>query len=164
MTMPELLRWFAWLSARLRHVRIVNGDWSRVCTSGAAKTLPVRQGKGFAGIFLDPPYANAERESHLYDKGCDDGDVTQAVRAWCLKNGDDPKYRIVLAGFDTEHVALEGAGWRVHEWFKDGFLSGGMGQVGGKHQQHRERVWASPHCLRPDEVPEGTRQNGLFGD
>jgi hypothetical protein len=45
MTMPELRRWFQFLSARLRHVRILNGDWRRAVTGGASLTLPVRMKK-----------------------------------------------------------------------------------------------------------------------
>ncbi|NIP95991.1 MAG: hypothetical protein GWO24_22155, partial [Akkermansiaceae bacterium] len=97
-TMPKLIEWMRHLSARLRHVRIVNGDWTRVVTSGAAWTLPVRQGKGPAGIFLDPPYDNNERSNGLY--GHDDGTVAADCRHWALEHGDDPKWRIVLAGFD----------------------------------------------------------------
>lgn len=152
-TMPELVRWFEWLSARLRHVRIVNGDWKRVCTTGAAKTLPVRQKQGKAGIFLDPPYDNDVRRSELYSEGCDCGNVASEVRQWCIANGDDPDYRIVLAGYDVEHVELEQQhGWTVHEWFKGGFLSGGYGNIDGTSQQHRERLWASPHCLTERDV------------
>ena len=152
-TMPELVRWFEWLSARLRHVRIVNGQWTRVCTIGAAKTLPVRQKQGVCGIFLDPPYADDVRSSDLYSDGCDSGSVTQAVRDWCIQNGDDKDYRIVLAGFDVEHAELTQHGWTEHEWFAGGFLSGGYGNIDGTSQQHRERLWASPHCLqeRKDE-------------
>jgi hypothetical protein len=151
--MPKLRAWLALLQARLRHVRIVNGDWSRVCTTGASHTLPVRQG-GVAGFFLDPPYANDVRARGLYAH--DDGGVTEAVRGWCLKAGNDPKNRIVLAGFDTEHIALEAHGWRVYEWFKkDSHLAGGYGD-----QQHRERLWASPHCLHPERSVE--KQDKLF--
>jgi hypothetical protein len=153
MTMPKLRAWFALLQARLRHVRIVNGDWSRVCTVGASHTLSVRQG-GTAGFFLDPPYANDVRARGVYAH--DDGGVTEAVREWCLRAGDNPKNRIVLAGFDTEHVALEKHGWRVYEWFKkDSFLAGGYGD-----QQHRERLWASPHCLHPER--DAAQQDKLF--
>lgn len=154
LTMPELVRWFQWLSARLRHVRIINGDWQRVCTTGAAKMLEVRQGKGVCGFFLDPPYsAEANRSNGLY--AVEDLAVAHQVREWCLKNGDDPDYRIVLAGFSGEHEALESAGWRVVEWYTQGFLCGGYA-VGSKdgHQQHRERLWCSPHCLMPDLAPE----------
>jgi hypothetical protein len=140
-TMPKLRAWMALLSARLRHVRILNGDWTRLCTQGAMHTLPVRQG-GHVGVFLDPPYAGDIRASGLY--AYDHGTLAAAVRAWCLANGNDPQNRVVLAGYDSEHPELETAGWTCHEWFvRDSVLAGGMGD-----QQHRERVWASPHCLR----------------
>lgn len=142
-TMPKLRAWFALLSARLRHVRVLNGSWTRLCTTGAMHTLTVRQG-GFCGAFLDPPYAGDVRASNLYAH--DSGTIAADVRAWALKAGTHPRNRIVVAGFDTEHVALEAAGWSVHEWFaQDDWLAGGMGE-----QQHRERIWASPGCLRPD--------------
>jgi hypothetical protein len=124
MTMPELLRWFRFLSARLRHVRILNGDWTRAVTNGAMKTLRVRQAKGHCGIFLDPPYDGAVRRKNLY--ASEDHDVATNVRQWCAEHGDDKKLRIVLAGFDTEHAELEALGWRCIEWFRSGFLKGGI--------------------------------------
>ncbi len=167
MAMPELIRWFQWLSARLRHVRIINGDWSRVCTTGAAHTLPIRQGHGPCAYFLDPPYsAEAGRDMTLY--AMESGSVAHDVREWCLKNGANPLNRIVLAGFDTEHAELESHGWTVHEWFAAGHLQGGMGNVRkdkskGGHQQKRERLWASPHCL-PINQPAKSETRSLFGD
>lgn len=157
-TMPEIVNWFGWLSARIRHVRVVNGDWARVCTTGALHTLPVRMGGGHVGVFLDPPYADtAGRVDNLYAH--DSLEVAHRVREWCLVNGDNPKYRVVLAGFDGEHgTDLCDAGWTEIEWFTDGYLTGGMGD-----QQHRERLWASPHCLTP-VAPEDRDgyQAGLF--
>lgn len=167
LTMPELVRWFQWLSARLRHVRIINGDWSRVCTTGAAHTLPVRQGKGPCAVFLDPPYsAEASRNMTLY--AMESGTVAHDVREWCVKNGANPKFRIVLAGFDNEHTELERHGWTVHEWFAAGHLRGGMGNVKkdkstGGHQQKRERLWASPHCL-PIGKPQAEQGRLFDGD
>ena len=155
-TMPELVRWMLHLSARLRHVRILNGDWTRTVTTGAAHTLPVRQGNGPAGVFLDPPYDNNERVSGLY--GEDDGTVAADCRRWCAENGDNPKFRIVLAGYDTEHTDLERHGWTVHEWYTDGFLTGGYGNIDGTSQQKRERLWASPHC----HTQQTTTQLGMF--
>ena len=154
LTMPELRRWFQWLSARLRHVRIVHGDWRRVCTEGARLTLNIRQGDGHCGVFLDPPYSPTERDTTLYMQ---EGDVTAAVQAWCLEAGQHPRTRIVLAGYDTEHQILEAHGWTVHEWYTSGFLRGGYGNIDGSSQQHRERVWASPHC-----VPQTTAQLSFF--
>lgn len=168
MTMPELRRWMHFLSARLRHVRILNGDWARCTTNGACINLSVRKGLGPAGVFFDPPYsAEAKRENNLYAH--DDLDIAHKVREWCQERGADPRYRIVLAGFDGEHNALEEHGWTAQEWFRTGFLKGGMGntsrtQVDGEegdlHQQGRERLWLSPHCLR--EEGEAV-QRSLFG-
>lgn len=151
-TMPELVRWFRWLSARLRHVRIINGDWSRLVKGGAMFTLSVRSG-GVAGVFLDPPYAGDIRAKGLYAE--DSHTVARDVLAWCLtEHAHDPRLRVVLAGFDTEHTALEAAGWTVHEWFTAGFLRGGMANRGDGGQQHRERLWASPNCLDPTSTPQ----------
>jgi DNA adenine methylase len=157
MTMPELRRWFHALSARLRHVRILHGDWRRAVTSGATKTVDVRAGKGICGLFMDPPYAPEHRAPGLYTSDRDPlaGTVAADVRTWCLTHGTDPDYRIVLAGFAGEgHEALEAQGWRVYEWFQAGHLRGGMGNTNhtGTHQQHRERLWASPHCLVPADA------------
>jgi len=147
--MPEIIRWLRHLSARLRHVRIVNGDWSRVCTLGAILTLNIRTGsENFAGVFLDPPYSsNANRDIDLYS--VDDYEIANAVVDWCLEHGNESNLRIVLAGFESEHgTRLVKAGWTEHKWFKGGHLRGGMGNIGKDgHQQDRERLWSSPHCL-----------------
>ncbi len=153
LVMPRLREWMHLLSARLRHVRIVNGDWTRVVTNGAAQTLSVRMSDQPAGIFLDPPYDSDIRSSGLYHGDMDNGDVAAACRQWALTVADNPKWRIVIAGYDTEHQELEQHGWTVHEWFAKGFLSGGMGNIDGTSQQHRERLWASPHCLTAGREP-----------
>lgn len=157
MTMPALRNWFGFLSARLRHVRILNGDWSRCLGNGALYTQPVRMGVGPAGVFLDPPYVLEERAT-VYTH--DEPGIADDVRKWCLENGDDPRLRIVLAGFETEHAMLEDHGWRVVEWYSKGFMRGGMGNIGGAEntQMDRDRLWMSPHCLNPHEDP----QIGLF--
>ncbi len=152
-TMPEVRRWFGWLSARLRHVRVLHGDFRRCLTGGASLNLSVRQG-GHCGVFLDPPYSvtGAGRDDGLYTvEGTSD-----AAREWCLEHGEDPRYRIVLAGFEGEHDAIVAAGWREVEWFTAGFLTGGMGNIGQGGQQKRERLWLSPHCL------VDSRQASLF--
>ena len=164
-TMPELLRWFSWLSARLRHVRILNGEWHRLVTNGATKILKVRMGDGHVGIFLDPPYADtANRSKGLY--GVDDLNVAHVVKAWCANNGNDPDRRIVLAGYDGEHnTELIDLGWTCHEWYRPGFLSGGYakGSVAGD-QQHRERLWASPNCFTPGGNTAADVQLEMFAD
>jgi hypothetical protein len=60
------------------------------------------------------------------------------------------------------------AGWTEHEWFVQGHLSGGYGNIAkgrgtGNHQQRRERLWSSPHCLVPVGEHEGEDDTaGLF--
>jgi len=147
LVMPGLLDWFKSLSIRLRHVKIFNGDWSRVVTSATIGTLAFLKPDGVCGVFLDPPYSTSVRSDGLYQH---DNDVTNDVREWAIKAGNNPKMRIVLAGFDTEHNMLERLGWRVYEWFDDVKFAfkGGMGNIGKNgNQQHRERLWASPYCL-----------------
>ena len=87
---------------------------------------------------------------------------------WEWHNGPIPD------GFQIDHIngvkddnRLEEHGWTVHEWFTAGFLSGGMGNVNqgdGTHQQHRERLWASPHCLNPDPDPPAHEQLDMWGE
>jgi hypothetical protein len=158
MTMPELRRWFGYLSARLRHVRVLNGDWHRVCTDGALKSLPVRQG-GVCGVFVDPPYADTAGRADVYSH--EDQQVAHRVREWALGHTDSKWLRVVMAGFEGEHDgAFESAGWRAVEWYRAGHLKGGMGNVGANGtQMHRDRLWLSPSCLAP--VDE--RQTSLWG-
>ncbi len=129
--------WFADLAARLRGVRVACGDWSRV-----TGPCVLRAGGGIAGVFLDPPYDVAERVD-VY--ACESA-VGADVRAWCLANGDDPNTRIVLAGYDGEHNALEAAGWRVKAWKTNGGY-GSQGDGDGRKNAARERLWLSPHCF-----------------
>jgi hypothetical protein len=115
---------------------------------------------GHCGVFLDPPYADtASRTTDLYAHDCEQ--VAHAVREWAIEHGDDPQYRIVLAGYEGEHEMP--STWREVEWFRAGFLSGGMANTGGgETQQGRERLWLSPHCLAK-EAPKVARQTELFG-
>jgi hypothetical protein len=152
--MPRLTEWLCFLSARLRHVRILCGDWRRAVGSGASLTLSVRTGKGACGIFLDPPYEGADVAT-VYRGDGHDRTLTADVVDWALDAGADERRRIVIAEFDggTAERLLE-HGWTEHEWFANGHLKGGYGV-----QQHRERLYASPHCLDPNPEEE---QDGLW--
>ena len=147
MVMPGLRRWLGFLSARLRHVRIICGDWRRAVGTGAALTLPVRQGKGPCGVFLDPPYADG---SDVYRDGS--SSVALDAAAWAVDAGTDPRWRIVAAGYDDDdaHPIYEAAGWTAVEWFRPGHLKGGYGDGA-----HRDRLYLSPHCLRSDDPQRG---------
>lgn len=140
--------WMRALAARLRRVRVCCGDWSRVVTM--AVLLGDTNGHQIAGVFLDPPYDKALRHKDCYRE--DAHGVAADVRAWCEANGDNPRLRIVLAGYEGEHNALEALGWRKYEWRAHGGF-GLAGQGRGRANRDMERLWASPACLDPNPAP-----------
>ena len=130
--------WFKNLSRRLRHVRVVCGDWSRVCGGNWQSNL------GIVGIFFDPPYAIEDRTKDIYSN--DSVSVAHEVRKWCIERGANPSYRIVLTGYD-EHEELKNFGWYKINW-KTGGGYGNSGDGQGKENSKRETIWFSPHCLK----------------
>lgn len=155
-----LHEWFGALSARLREVRVCCGDWSRVVGRSATYEHIRCYNGGTCGVFLDPPYGDSRAEVYAVDSTA----VHHAVRAWCAENDERPNLRIVLAGFEGEHGELEQRGWRVVEWYQQGWLSGGYANIGGRgtSQMHRDRLWLSPSCLAPEPAAPPP-QHGLPG-
>lgn len=129
------------LANRLRLVRVCCGDWSRIVTNGALNY------GAEVGIFLDPPYSDkAERTSNLY--AVDNLDVAHEVRAWCLANGDNPRYRIVLAGYEEEHDMP--ATWRKVAYSANKAYGSSESKNGlNDANRHKERLWFSKFCLTP---------------
>lgn len=151
--------YFLELANRLRDTRVCCGDWSRVITNGALSFGTK------VGVFLDPPYLGDVRTADLYS--VDDHTIAHEVRQWCLDNGDDQRYRIVLAGYTTEHDHLMPDTWRRLFWSSSasyattasaarsaaGDTSGNLGN------RHKECLWLSPGCIDP---ADGT-QLDMFG-
>ncbi|MCP4537845.1 MAG: DNA adenine methylase [Chloroflexi bacterium] len=137
------------LAARLRYVRVCCGDWQRVVTRGALSNGTT------VGVFLDPPYDVSMRDPGCYNTDAEHGNVSDAVREWCIENQDNPRYRIVLAGYEGEHDL---PGWRVVEWT----AGRAYGTANGADNENRklERLWLSPHCLGNDDP----RQVRMFGE
>ena len=127
------------LADRLRRVRVCCGDWQRV--TGPSVTFK----HGITGVFLDPPYAaEADRDETLY--AADDLQVAHEVRRWAIENGGNPLLRIALCGYEGEHEMP--ADWECVAWkAAGGYGSQGDGQ--GRKNAGRERIWFSPHCLKP---------------
>ena len=141
--------WFRGLSDRLRNVRVCCGDWHRVM----GETVTVKH--GLTAVFLDPPYADtAKRCSDLY--ACDSLSVAHQVREWAIANGNNPKLRIALCGYEGEHAMPED--WECMVWE----AQGGYGNKGSKPNTNRrkERIWFSPACLPLMDAV----QQGLFED
>ena len=139
----HLFAYFLALSARLRHVRVCCGDWTRVM----GDTPMMQRSEEFhpIGVLLDPPYSDAAgRDPRVYR--CDDLHVAHAVRDWALAHGDDPRYRIALCGYEGEFTMP--TGWSVVV----GETGGGYGKLAreGSRNAGRERIWFSPHSLHPE--------------
>ena len=138
----HLYTWFRQLSERLRYVRVVCGDWKRVCGGSWQDKC------GDVGIFMDPPYAGGiGRDEDIYHK--ESTTVAAEVNAWCLERGAIPSYRIVIAGYE-EHENLLSHGWTAHNWK----ATGGYGNTSrngadspGNQNRKRETLYFSPHCL-----------------
>ena len=122
------------LSDRLRRVRVACGDWGRVCTSS------VTDRHGLTAVFLDPPYAEGAME-YSVGGNADDG-ITQAVRAWCIENGDNPQLRIAFCGYEPLSMSK---GWTALRWV----APKGYQNDENAGNRKREIIWFSPNCLTP---------------
>lgn len=143
----DLQEYFRQLQDRLRRVRVCCGDWTRVLGPS------VTEKNGITGIFLDPPYAgDTGRTDDLYSE--DDLTISPKVREWAIANGDNPMLRICVAGYEGEHEFPPT--WRKEQWKARG---GYDGQNKDRDNQRRklERLWFSPHCLKPMSLFEGAQ-------
>ena len=137
--------WFGALMDRTRGVRVTVGDWQRVLTD----SVTVRH--GLTGVFLDPPYTKGAMD---YAAGGVGGELADKVRAWCAKNGNDKRLRIVLCGHAGEHDALLQDGWHTRAWTaRKGYAITDE----AVENSASETLWCSPHC-----VPERQMQEALF--
>lgn len=125
----RLLTQFRALKTRMRNVRVCCGDWKRVVgPSVESSGTPV-------GIFFDPPYSYASgRTKDIYVQ--DSSSVAHEVRTYCKEHGQNPNFRIVLAGYEGEHEELEEQGWTVESWKAQGGYAG-LGNGIGKKNRHR---------------------------
>ena len=103
-TREFLFQYMNELAERLRRVRVCCGDWSRVC--GPTPTVKL----GITGVFLDPPYLDGRTDALYSDRLT----VAHEVREWAIAQGDDPRIRIALCGYEGEHD-MPGS-WDCVEW------------------------------------------------
>lgn len=119
------------ISHRLRHVRILCGDWRRPI---AAPSSLDAGATAWTAIFLDPPYSSdTGRKRGLYR--CEAYDSSD-VRAAAVALSQRPRTRVALCGLDDEHSDLDALGWRRHTWRSTGGAVTGANEV----------VWFSPSC------------------
>lgn len=134
-------QWASDIVERIKRVEVLCGDWSRCLTNA---TIGRYQDFHHVGVFLDPPYGvgNVPYEDRT-------GTVAADVWQWALANGDNPRLRIVVAGYEDARKLPHG--WTTIERTENG----GYGSANGN--RHRERLWCSPHC-------HGVHTLSLFGD
>jgi len=116
------------LSERLRCVQVWWNDFEVVVEKADRSEF------GVVGILLDPPYPRHLRD---FDYDTDGADVWQRAARWAVANGDNPKLRIAVCGYnDAESDALFPHSWTRFVWRRSG-----IGQ-----NKDRECIWFSPHC------------------
>lgn len=151
--MTEYFKKLAW---RLRNVKIACGDWSRLVTP--AVTIQ----HGITACALDPPYVG---DQHSIQYSGDMGNslvmehVAHKARKWAIGVGNDPAWRIAYCGYEGLEFPED---WEEFEW-KAGGGYGNQGDGRGRENSTRERIWFSPHCLKPGLMGLlGTQKGGLL--
>jgi DNA adenine methylase len=102
-------QWQADIVERIKRVEVLCGDWSR-CVTHATMGLGLKRD---IGIFLDPPYGTGDVP---YDDNT--GNVSKDVWEWSIENGNNPRIRIVVAGYDDGRKLPEG--WGIIERSEQG--------------------------------------------
>jgi DNA adenine methylase len=136
----EILERVIEIHQRIQAVRVMCGDWSRICGDS-----PTIHSGVPTGVFLDPPYGDGD---DVY--ASDMKHVAADVAAWAIERGVDRRFRIAYCGYEGT-VSFPDS-WECVPWK----ANGGMANIGKGVNENcrRERIWFSPHCISP----------GLFGD
>jgi len=142
--LEEYMYALAW---RLRRVRVCCGDWARVVTKGALDC------GSNVGVFLDPPYS-VSRRSEVYNTDKEHGDVAVDVLRWCLENGDNPRYRVCLCGYEGEHEVLLEKGWTIVKYTANRSYGTSRGASDNSVNREKEMLFFSPACMAEDGVLE----------
>jgi hypothetical protein len=100
-------------------------------------------------VFLDPPYpAEAGRDETLYSTEC--LEVAHEAAKWAIEAGERKSMRIAFCGYEGSHEFP--ASWACFAWKAAG---GHASQGSGENiNATRERIWFSPHCLKPNKIKQ----------
>lgn len=136
------------LAERLRRVRVLCGDWHRICSVPALLRSHVTRQDAIAGIFLDPPYHWQGRSCQMYE---DDGNeaLTNAVIQYAIEAGKDPLARVAICGYADRMTMPDD--WTMvtgHGFF--GLQSQNRDKEARQRHAKQDTVWFSPYCLKPD--------------
>ena len=148
----RLINWFDPLSKRLENVIILRKDARDLnsrTVSGTVKSYHI------TGWFIDPPYSTQGRGSTYR---IEDFDIAQEMKRWSVQNGENPQYRIALAGYRDDYVDFP-EGWTCESWSRD---SGKMGSGDLAKYSREEVIWFSPHCIMHEKEDENNHSLRLF--
>lgn len=135
----SVLPYLSRLKERMREVTVNCSDWKRTLDQ-----IPMSV-DGVFGVILDPPYPKTADRADLYRR--EDKFLAHRVRDWAISHGRDPKFRIVLAGYDGQHPMPDD--WKIIAWTTPGGMAN-RAEGQGKKNKARERLWVSPRCTLPD--------------
>lgn len=143
--------WLRRISERLRRVRVVCGDWTRVCGGNWQDNV------GICGMFFDPPYGVTDRDTSIYHH--DSTSVAADVMKWAKERGNNERYRIVLAGYEEYMPLVENCGWTKVTWKARGGYANTSRREGsiaiGKENAKRECLYFSPYCEKAKAESKG---------
>ncbi|HOE64670.1 MAG TPA: hypothetical protein PK650_13055, partial [Candidatus Sumerlaeota bacterium] len=82
------------------------------------------------------------------------GNVANYVEQWCIENGENPRFRIALCGYEGTHDKLELLGWEVYKWKSSTCFQTTSSYKTSRNSVNRgrERIWFSPHCLKNNDI------------
>jgi hypothetical protein len=140
----RLTDYFHALAKRLKNVRVMCGDWTRVIGPSVVWGLNERD-PHLTGVFLDPPYNGDIRTKDIYT--VDDHNISSEVAEWAIKHGDNPNMRIVMAGYEHEHTFP--TSWRKHVYSVNGGYGNQAVNGRGRDNKDTECLWFSPYCIKP---------------
>lgn len=137
----DIVTWFQALQTRVRKVRITCGDWKRILTPSVTfQNKNMAKGKT-VGVFLDPPYDLSGRDKvYLHDKN-----IYKEVCEWAVANGDNPKMRIVVCGYQDGFQFPDS--WKEYAWKANGGFAN-LGNDRGKENCQKERIYFSKYCCQ----------------
>lgn len=132
---------FKKLQVRIKRVRLCCGDWTRLMTPAITYNNKGLGAKDMTGIFLDPPYDLSNRDK-VYQE---DSNIYHDVCKWAIDNGNNPRLRIILCGYEGDHEIPDD--WQTYSWSANGGLAN-LGNDRGRVNAKREVIYFSPHCLK----------------
>lgn len=134
----SILEQYQAIAERLKRVRIVTGDWQKVCTPSVTYKNYGLSKDGITFVFLDPPY-NMENRTKVYKV---ESNVFKEVNDWCIAHQIHPDLKIAVCGYQGDYDLPD---WEQLEWKTNGGFSS-LGDNQGKINSKKECIWFSPSC------------------